>query len=151
MLTPVDASPQTSIDFLIPSGVTRIVFLVNSVSPGGVSLFRLQIGTASGIENSGYTSDSGDTAGEATATDGFQITPTQGGTYVMIGVTVLELVNPALFTWSARGVHYNTGDNLPRWSVGVKSLSSELRRIRLTTAGGTEAFDAGSVALGYEF
>jgi hypothetical protein len=73
--TVVASTSGTSIDFTsIPSYVKRVTVMLNGVSTNGTSPLLFQIGTSSGIENSGYVSSGtfqGAGSGGATSTAGF--------------------------------------------------------------------------------
>jgi hypothetical protein len=63
---------------------------------------------------------------------------------------VLELLDAATYLWVATVVGgYSTSATLLHGG-GSKALSATLDRIRLTTVGGTNTFDAGSVNILYE-
>lgn len=148
--TAVTATSGTSIDFTnIPSWVTRITVMYNGISTSGTSSVAVQLGSSSGIESSGYngytyrgggglaysaafTTDAGnDTAAQARY-GSVVITNLSGNTWTethLIGI-------PALV-----GVVYG---------AGAKTLSATLDRVRITTLGGSDTFDAGTINILYE-
>ena len=52
------------------------------------------------------------------------------------------------FQWSYDSRCWPVGSGFPAECNGEKALSAELTQIRLTTAGGTNTFDAGSIQIG---
>ncbi len=146
----------TAIDFTgIPAGVRRITIEFVGVSTNGTSPFIVQLGDAGGIENTGYigaasTVTSAAAAASASSTAGFSLNHFMRAAGVYSGVLELSLENAAAFTWVSSG---NLGDSATpemHTSAGSKSLSAELTQLRITTAGGTAAFDAGAINISYE-
>jgi len=142
----------TSKDFTgIPSWVKRIIVQMDSISTNGSSNLIVQIGDSGGIEVTGYSSTAVIvTAGPvvATFTTGFGLTGQVAGASVLSGNLILTLMDAATNTWTA-SLGGNAA-NAAHSGGGVKSLSSTLDRIRLTTVNGTDTFDAGSVNIQYE-
>jgi hypothetical protein len=143
----------TSIDFTgIPSWVNRITVMLNQVSTNGTDGAILQLGDSGGIEDTGYagtgTAITGaNTCGISSFTAGFS-----AGTGVLATASrsgVIFLLHAGANTWIASGTVTN-GATAAGHTQGVKVLSSTLDRVRLTTTGGTNAFDAGSVNIAYE-
>lgn len=150
--TPVASTSGTSIDFTgIPSGTKRISINFNGVSTNGTSLFLVQIGDAGGVEATGYlsTCQQGSTATGSTA--GFVVRQAQPAAGSYSGTIVLSKENSTNFSWVSFGIisrvdsAYDTGV-----SSGGKSLSAELDRVRITTVGGADTFDAGEINISYE-
>jgi hypothetical protein len=148
--TAVASTSGTSIDFTsIPSWVKRITVMFNGVSTVTTSNWLIQLGDSGGIENTGYTSlvaYTGSAIGKAVSTSGF-ICVTSVGSQVWSGQSVITLVSGNVYVQSgcvADGVDYIEA------SGGTKTLSATLDRVRITTAGGTDTFDAGSINILYE-
>ena len=142
----------TSIDFTgIPSGVKCVVVMFNGVSTNGVAKWRLQIGTSGGLQTSGYLSTASyDIGGGFNDTAGFAMYH-DAAADLRHGHLTLNLLDSSNGTWCLSGLcaWSNRAYILP--SVGTKILSGTLDRVRLTTANGTDAFDAGSVNISWEF
>ena len=144
----------TSIDFTgIPSGVKRITISLVGVSTNGTTGYYLQLGDSGGIEVSGYLSATGIVTGSpstANFTAGFEIAASASAATVLHGSIVLTLVNASTFTWACMGVmaHSNTGQI--EVVAGSKSTSAELDRVRITSVGGADTFDAGEINICYE-
>jgi hypothetical protein len=149
--TSVATTSGTSIDFTgIPSWVKRITIMFNGVSTNGTSTVLLQVGGIVGIESSGYIS----TRAGITGTSGFSGNSTQGfligggGTAVALS-GLYQLYTIATNFWIHSGVNSET-TTVGSFSAGNKNISSTLDKIRLTTANGTDTFDAGSINIMYE-
>ena len=150
--TAQNTTSGTSIDLTgIPSWAKRITIMFNGVSTNGTSAVLLQLGSSSGgIETSNYASSRFGAVG----TSVFQGSSTQGvyvggggGAAIISGS--YQLCTMATNSWVYSGV-VSEGTNIGSASGGNKYISSTLDRVRLTTANGTDLFDAGSVNIMYE-
>ena len=154
--TAVASTSGTAIDFTgIPSWVKRITFMLRGVSTTGVSTpWLIQIGDSGGIEATGYLSASGRiataTAACINSTAGFSINVNNVATNTIHGSMTITLIDSSNNSWVASGAFANSAaaDSLP--AAGSKSLSATLDRVRITTSGGSDTFDAGSVNIMYE-
>ena len=147
--TAVVTTSGTSIDFTgIPAGVKRITMMLNNVSTNGISNIQLQTGSGS-IQTASYDSYSSNGANN----NGQIVT----GAWIATGVT-------AAATYRGKVVLNSMANNL--WEIdslvassnnytliggSTVTLSGTLDRVRLTTVNGTDAFDAGSVNISWEF
>jgi hypothetical protein len=151
--TAVATTSGTSIDFTsIPSWVRRITVMFSGVSTNGTSNLLVRIGAGS-IQTTGYDStvSVGTAAGTfQSSTAGFILVyPNQSATCVFKGI--VTLVNLSSNIWVQSGAIsdsvfqlYNNG------SSGSVTLSGTLDRVRVTTVGGTDTFDAGTINILYE-
>jgi hypothetical protein len=153
--TAVATTSGTAIDFTgIPSWAKRIIVMFDAVSTSGVSPFEVRIGSGS-IDNTGYASGAFTPNSINTAsTTGFILTAANYASAAYAGSITLLLQNPASYTWVSSGVISDTatpssfgGGNS---SGGRKTLSGVLDRIRITTTGGANTFDNGSINIMYE-
>jgi len=154
--TAVASTSGTSIDFTgIPSWVKRITVMLNGVSTNGTSQPYLQIGDSGGIENTGYDTTVCSVSTSANFTDGsnsvtaaFPLYNTSIGNAsdIMTGVIVISSFGSN--TWMASGNLLASTRTVSL--AGAKTLSDVLDRVRITTAGGTDTFDAGSINILYE-
>lgn len=141
----------TSIDFTgIPSWAKRITVMFNGVSTNGTNVKYVQIGSGS-VVTSGYGSAAtrcGST-GLVTAnyTGGFTIASIGAGDTIS-GSFVLYNVSGNI--WEATGIFADESSTSTYISAGRLTLSNTLDRVRITTAGGTDTFDAGSINILYE-
>jgi hypothetical protein len=146
-VSPVATTSGTSVDFSsIPSGVTTIYVGFNGVSlSGSTNNLLVQLGNSGGVETTGYVS-SGEWSGNAVqSTSGFIIRVLSSGRNVS-GVLLFTRMDASANTWVTSG-SLAVGTAISTVG-GVKSLSSELTSVRLTTTG-AETLDNGSLAIGY--
>jgi hypothetical protein len=149
--TEVATTSGTSVDVTgIPSWVTQLDIAFVGLSTNGTSPPMVQLGDAGGIENSGYLgagfllTDSV-VAGVANYTTGIGLTQNWAAATVLHGILTLMLEDASQNTWTASG-GFGWSNALQFSGVGAsKSLSGVLDRIRLTTVGGANTFDAGAM------
>ena len=148
--TAVNSTSGTSIDFTgIPSWVKRITIVFSGVSFSGASGGLVQIGSGS-ITTTGYTSvtvysASTNTVGSFGSSSGFAI-GTGSAADTTMGHFVLTLVSGN--SWVSSHTINRNG-----WGViggGIVTIGGTLDRIRITSANGTDTFDAGSINILYE-
>ncbi len=145
--TAVTAS-GTAVDFTgIPSWVKRVTVMLNGVSISGTSDVIVQLGTSSGVASTGYTSTSTRAGWSASSTAGF-VVAIQSAAAAFSGVVKVSTLGSNAWVGETSGAlsggffHYGGG--------GGVILSATLDRIRITTANGTDAFDAGTKNIMYE-
>lgn len=148
--TAVASTSGTSIDFTsIPSWVKRITVMFSGVSTNGTSNWLIQVGSGS-IETSGYlcsASQFGTTVSSSQFTAGFGLTY---GVATAVSAGSLRLENVSGNTWVANGTFANTDSAATRVTAGNITLSGALDSLRITTVGGTNTFDAGTINILYE-
>jgi hypothetical protein len=138
----------------IPSWVKRITLLLDGVSTSSTGVLTVRIGTASGIENTGYTSVVSNVATSTVGTQsgvvsGFELVTTGLATYTYAGQYVLTNITGN--TWVLTGsLHVGGVTTSQQFISGRKAVASILTRIQLTTTGGTDFFDGGSINIVYE-
>jgi hypothetical protein len=69
---------------------------------------------------------------------------------IIHGTATLTLMDAAAFTWACTSLVGHSNAATFSMGAGVKSLSAELDRVTITTVGGSETFDAGSINVTYE-
>ena len=153
--TAVASTSGATIDFTsIPAWVKRLTVLFSGVSTSGTNSLLIQLGSSGSVETTSYISVNAycgatNAAGGVTSTAGFIIfsnasanlfyghaTFTLSGSNLWIG-SYLFGVNNASTYYSFQG-------------GGNKTTSAALDRVRITTVGGTDTFDAGTVNIMYE-
>lgn len=149
------ASGQTEMDyFLIPEGVRQVVVMFNGLSTNGTSPIIVQIGSNIGLVTSGYfsglsrmESSSINTTTVSSGIAGINIAAASDAVY---GSIILNAADVLQSEWMAQGAgYYRTNGG---WSTGGFGLSGNpLARVRVTTVGGTNTFDAGEIALSWRF
>ena len=150
--TAVASTSGTSIDFTsIPSWVKRITVMFNGVSTNGSSNQQIQIGAGS-VDTSGYAGACGYSNASSTAvssfTAGFGIVNSWGAANNYSGSITLTSFGSNI--WVASGVIALGNTTNVFYTAGTKTLSGTLDRVRITTANGTDTFDAGSINILYE-
>lgn len=146
--TAVNTTSVTAIDFTsIPSWVKRITVMFNGVSTNGNNAILIQIG-ASSIATTGYNAAGGafnyaSATGGITSSSGFCIF--NSPSYTICGHMIITLLSGS--TWISSHAIFSGSSGS---GGGAVTLSGTLDRVRLTTVGGTDTFDAGSVNIFYE-
>jgi hypothetical protein len=155
--TAVASTSGTSIDFTgIPSWVKRVVVMLNGVSTTGISPYIVQLGYSGGFTGATYnSSNSGATSGvsSVTTTVGLYLVGSPGGGGSgAAGVfnAAMTLTNFSGNTWVSTATAAQNSVAHTNWSAGVATAGGVLTQIRITTVGGTETFDAGSINILYE-
>jgi hypothetical protein len=143
----------TSIDFTsIPSWVKRITIALSGVSTNGSANLIVQIGagsvTTTGYAGTGATVQGGVTGFAALQTNGFCVSNVTLATTIFNGVATL--VSMGNNTWAFSSITGRSDGASLQMGGGAVALSGTLDRVRLTTANGSDAFDAGSVNILYE-
>jgi len=152
--TAVTAS-GTAVDFTgIPSWVKRITVMFSGVSTSGTSQPYLQLGDAGGVENTGYLSGIGSISTAANTTSG-SITVTEAFPLYTGATVALASINGNLILSKLSGNIWTASATLlsgQRTTMmgGSKELSDTLTQVRITTANGTDTFDAGTINILYE-
>lgn len=139
---------ETALNFTsIPASAKRIVVNFVSVSTNGTSNPVVQLGTSSGYETTGYAgSATNTTAGNVSGSNhsvGFRPQNSVIATTVFSGAMTLTKVTGN--TWTVSG-NVGSSDVVSTGAcAGHKTLAGTLDRLRLTTEGGTNTFDSGSI------
>jgi hypothetical protein len=150
--TSVASTSGTSIDFTsIPSWVKRVTVMFAGVSTNGTALPRIRLGTGGAPATTGYGSQSssmGATVSTTGSTAGFDLY-SNGSSYALAGNIVLTNLSGNL--WICSGI-VSFGVTFTATSIigGDVTLGGVLDMVRITTANGTDAFDAGSINILYE-
>lgn len=136
----------TAFDFNgLPAWVTAIDLLMFGVSLSGTDNFLVQIGPSSGVETTGYVSQTGNRFGEASSTSGFSLNGNGNANLADFNVA-LRCVSADRTRWLMTLSGAQGG--FPFFGGGRKTLAGPLDRVRLTRTG-ANTFDAGSVRLLY--
>jgi hypothetical protein len=151
--TAVASTSGTSIDFTgIPSWVKRITVCFSGVSTNGASRYLFQLGTSSGVVTTGYTSTfvlTGISTTNGTFTTGIG-GPGGGSGDTYNGLFEFTLLNSSTNLWVGSGQFGYIGAGYMNNITGSIALASAVTRLRVTTANGTDAFDAGSINILWE-
>lgn len=146
----VATTSGTSVDITgIPAGTKQITVMLNGVSTNGTSPLIVQIGDAGGIESTGYNVEVFNATATSHISSSFKITLGIIDANTYGGSLILNLQESSSFSWVAQGFIADNS-NAGFASGGFKSLSATLDRVRLTTQGGTDTFDAGNISISYQ-
>lgn len=142
------ASPQTSVDFSIPSWAKTIFVMIHNLSVSGTANPVIQIGDAGGIETTGYFSVTGgvNTAGTAAATQSstaYVLQNTVAATDIFYGLVQLANISGNIWVLSGNMCRDSTNDAFSSAS-GSKTLSDTLTTVRITTSG-ADTIDTGTI------
>lgn len=150
--TAVASTSGTSIDFTsIPSWVKRITVMFAGVSTNGTSGIIIQLGDSGGIENTGYISTSIQVAAASSGvsyTAGFGIIDGLAANSYS-GQAIISLQDSTTNTWTYSS-SMTSGATTLQLGGGGKALSSTLTQLSVTTVGGANTFDLGSINILYE-
>lgn len=138
----------TSIDFTgIPSWVKRITVMFNNVSTSGTSPVQIQLGTGAGptYTTTGYLSYIQYNGSITTSTTGLA-TMGVAAADARFGQMIISNHNGNVWVESCG---YAVSGNGGSGGGGI-SLAAALTAIRVTTVGGTDTFDLGSINILYE-
>jgi hypothetical protein len=142
------ATGGTAVEFTsIPSWVKKLTIMLNGVSTNGTSPLQLQLGSTT-YSTSGYNSSawSANTF-NSSSTSGLILQGTNADGSITSGnLTVCTLGSN---TWVSS---HSLGATLSNNSTGggAITLGGSLDRLRLTTVGGTQTFDAGTINIIYQ-
>lgn len=150
LATAQNSTSGTSIDFTgIPSWAKRVTLMFNNVSTNGTSTLLVQVGAGS-VQTTSYSSFGGAIiaggAGGSVVTTGFPVNNVSAATS-QYGSMIISLLGSNV--WTCQGAIFGRNDSL-NLVGGAVALSGALDRVRITTIGGTDAFDAGSINIMYE-
>jgi hypothetical protein len=151
--TAVASTSGTSIDFTgIPSWVKRITIMLSGVSTNGTSNIQVQVGSGSFSTTSYLSSVAVINAGtsQAGSTTGIIVTNGLAAANNFSGLITFALI--ASNQWVASGnIQHSTATGAMFMAAGyTPALAGVLDRVRITTVGGTDTFDAGSINILYE-
>ncbi len=150
--TAVAAAGQTSIDFTgIPAWVNRVNLIFAGISTNGTSVRIVQIGDgafATTLYVGGHGAIASGSAGAATLTNGFALGLQNVAADTFHGTMTISRQSGN--TWVATALGASAAGNIVAIAGYSRSLTGALDRVRLTTAGGVDTFDAGSVNVSWE-
>lgn len=144
----------TAVQFTgIPSTAKRIIVSFAGVSLNSSSNLLLQIGPSGGVETSGYDSytavDVGGTNATVNSSAG-HVVRNANAARAYTGHFFLTLLNASTNLWVISCIVYDNGTQNQMVGASQKTLAGTLERLRLTTVGGTDTFDAGSINIMYD-
>jgi len=149
--TAVNSTSGTAIDFTsIPSWAKRINIILNGVSTSGTSNILIQIGSGSIIATGylGFVFIS--SVYRSAFTTGFIVTGLLASDSLLSSQISIILSGSNTWIESANITDYSPSVLGASLSSGKLALGGTLDRVRITTVGGADTFDAGSINIMYE-
>ncbi len=149
LMTSVSAT-GTAVDFTgIPEWVSKVTILIAGVSTAGTSNPLIKLGTSSGIVSSGYTASSWRSPVDivATSTAGIPLSAADA-TNRLTGSISITRMSANVWQVASSIVFDAVGGAI--LAGGYITLASALTQLRITTANGTDTFDAGTINVMYE-
>ena len=150
--TAVATTSGTTVDFTsIPSTVKRITVMLSGVSTNGTSPVILQLGDSGGFEITDYLGSAAEVRSTPDLdlfTTGFGLLQSPAAADLFYGIATITNLSGNVWVYSFTGGSSTIANNYI--GGGSKTLSATLDRIRLTTVGGVNTFDAGSINIMYE-
>lgn len=153
----VATTSGATIDFTgIPTGVKRVSMLFDGMSTTGTSAIGFQLGPDAAVETTGYNG-AGIAFGNTVVgsllsfTNIATIQAGSGtGSAVWYGEITFRLRDATNNIWVWTSMGWDSFNVNLSMATGKKALAGVLGRVRLTTTGGTDTFDAGSITIVYE-
>lgn len=147
--TAQNSTSGTSIDFTgIPANTRQITVLFNGVSTTGTSVPIIQLGTSASYTSSGYLGAACTGATFINLSTGFAYAATNTAARVIHGTATI--INVSSNIWVFSSVTGLSNEASMNWGGGSISLAGTLDRVRITTVGGTDTFDAGVINILYQ-
>ena len=144
--TAQSSTSGTSITFTgIPSWVKRITVMFNQVSTSSTSNHILQIGSGS-YQATGYVGVN--TRSSTYFSTSFILANGPVAAQLYSGTATLTLLGSN--TWTYTGLYGSNSSDSGYIGMGTVTLGGTLDRLQITTASGTDTFDAGSINILYE-
>jgi hypothetical protein len=151
--TAQDSTSGTSINFTgIPATAKRITIMFNAVRTNGTSPVTIQLGDAGGFETSGYNGTCANIGTSASIyanlSVGFNTQQQTSASVVQYGMMTLSRITGN--TWTAVSNMGRSDNTFFGLSSGAKALSDVITQVRITTVGGVDTFNAGTINIMYE-
>lgn len=140
----------TAFDFTsIPTWAKRITVMLSGVSTGGASPVVILLGTSTSFETTGYQGSAcyiiGSAAtGSSLGSSGINTVYASSANFRFGQVVITKLTGN---TFAFSGLISLSGSDSTLMLSGSKALSDVLTRLRVTTASGVDAFDAGQISI----
>jgi hypothetical protein len=145
----------TAVDFTnIPSWVKRVTVMFQGVSTNGTNPYRVQLGTGGTPTTSGYVGStswlgSGGSSAVSALSSGFDINSNSSAPSAITGHLIFTNISGNI--WIASGTTgFSSGTSSVQHVGGAVNVGGVLNMVRITSLGGTDSFDAGTVNILYE-
>ena len=134
----------------IPTWARRVTILYSGLSTNGTNPIVIQAGSGT-FKTTGYLGAAAVIEGTTGYTVGFGIGNSNvSNADLHHGTIVLNLLNSSTNTWVASGTAARSDAVEAGFTGGAVALAGALDRIRITTVGGTDLFDAGVTNIMWE-
>ena len=134
----------------IPAWARRVTILYSGLSTNGTNPIVIQAGSGT-FKTTGYLGAAAVIEGTTGYTVGFGIGNSNvSNADLHHGTIVLNLLNSSTNTWVASGTAARSDAVEAGFTGGAVALAGALDRIRITTVGGTDLFDAGVTNIMWE-
>lgn len=138
----------------IPAWAKKVTLMLDGVSLIATDNLLIQLGDSGGVETSGYVFAegrvaTGNSAEILASTTGF-VSYLGGPSRAATGTFTLTLMDDSTNKWVCQSSIYNPVLVNMGFGSGIKSLSTPLDRVRITSVSGSVALDAGSINILYE-
>jgi hypothetical protein len=150
--TAVVASGQTFVDFTgVPAWANRITVTMAGFSTSGTNAYFLRVGAGS-VANAGYTgarttiAGATPVSGNPTAEVQIGVGPVAGAVYRGLWTIQRHSGN----TWVIAGQGSFSDTATTHFASAEITLSGDLDRVRITSSGGSDTFDAGSINVSWD-
>ena len=142
----------TAVNFTgIPADAKRVTVAISGISTTGTSVYMIRLGTSGGVEATGYLGTTVSVgSSQANFSTGAALSAQIAAADVMHGVCTFVLMDAATNLWAFNWMGGLSNNNFAAQAGGSKALAGVLDRVQLTTAGGTDTFDAGKVNILWE-
>ena len=128
----------------IPSGVKKITVMISGISSSSTSDWIIRIGDSGGLHSSGYlgacTHEGASVKAAFTAGIGILVNGAAADTHT--GVVTLYLEDESNNTWVSQSMVVQEDSGSLDDGAARVSLDSDITQLSLTTAGGSDTFDA---------
>lgn len=153
--SPISASGQVNMDYTgLPAGLRRIVGTISGISTNGTNQVVLRVGNSSaGFVTSGYAAEghaASTAVNGALETTGFALADSASAASVRHGHFTLTMVDASTNTWTCSFMVAQSDTARAMFGGGTITLTGPLDRVRLTSFGGTDTFDAGKFNILYD-
>ena len=139
--TPVATTSGTTASITgIPSGVKYVAFMMSDVNASGTGNWALNLGTASGLETSGYEGRISNASGGTTQdwSTNIRIDPnsSNNSSKTYICKLVMGLIDTSINLWAMSINQYQNSSGTTSYGSGIKALSGELTQMQLSISSG---------------
>lgn len=131
----------------IPSWAKFITLGVYRLSTNGTSPIEVRLGTSGGIVATGYVGGGSSSGGSSSSTTGLLISRTTAASDIIQGTATFQRIGSTNKWCMSSSIQVD--DGTIRSSASSVELSSAITQLQVTTQGGVNLFDSGSISVSY--